>query len=67
METIEFNITINDATLNHLTKNETKLIANYKLAKEKKDWETSDKLREEIKKLGYIIEDKPDGPRIKKI
>jgi len=36
------------------------------LRKEKK-WEEADLIREEIRKLGYTIEDKPEGPNLKKI
>lgn len=36
-------------------------------ARKKKDFKESDKIREEIKKLGYVIEDSAEGPRIKKI
>jgi cysteinyl-tRNA synthetase len=37
-----------------------------RLRKEKK-WDEADKLREEIRKAGYQIDDSPDGPIIKKI
>jgi cysteinyl-tRNA synthetase len=33
-------------------------------ARKTKDWKRSDRLRDEIKKLGFIIEDKSDGVRI---
>ncbi len=33
-------------------------------AREEKNWEESDRLRDEIDKLGYIIEDTPDGQRV---
>jgi len=36
-------------------------------ARKKGDWEVADKIREKIKELGYMIEDTPAGPRIKKI
>jgi len=32
-----------------------------------KNFKESDKIRDEIKSLGYIIEDSPSGPRLKKI
>jgi cysteinyl-tRNA synthetase len=35
-------------------------------ARKEKNWEKADKIREEIKQRGYIIEDTPQGPRIKK-
>lgn len=36
-------------------------------ARKEKNWEKADKIREEIKDKGYIIEDTPQGPRIKKL
>jgi len=36
-------------------------------ARKNKEFATSDKLREEIKKAGYLIEDSKDGPKLKKI
>jgi cysteinyl-tRNA synthetase len=36
-------------------------------ARESKNWKRSDELRNEIKEWGYLIEDTPDGPVIKKI
>jgi len=36
-------------------------------ARKNKDWKTSDKLRDEIKDRGYLIEDTPSGYRIKKL
>ena len=36
-------------------------------ARENKDWEKSDELREDIKKLGYNIEDTATGYVIKKL
>ncbi len=32
-----------------------------------KRWQEADKIREKIRKLGYIIEDSPSGPRLKKL
>ncbi len=37
-----------------------------KNAKDKKNYKEADKLREEIENLGYIIEDAPDGQKIRK-
>jgi len=36
-------------------------------ARKNKDWNTSDKIRDQLKTKGYIIEDSKTGPRIKKI
>ncbi len=35
--------------------------------RKKQDWKKADKIREEIKKLGYKIEDTKEGPKISKI
>lgn len=43
------------------------LIRKRESARKKRDWETADKLREEIKKLGYLLEDTPEGIRWRKI
>jgi len=44
-----------------------KLIAQREKARQEKNWPESDQLREEIKKLGYQVEDTTIGPTIKKI
>jgi cysteinyl-tRNA synthetase len=36
------------------------------LRKQKK-WEEADKMRQKIEKLGWQVEDKPEGPNLKKI
>lgn len=36
-------------------------------ARENKDWEMSDKLRDRIKEKGYIIKDSKDGFQIEKV
>lgn len=43
-----------------------KLVEEREVARKNKDWEKADKIREEIKNRGYIIEDTPQGPRVKK-
>jgi len=43
-----------------------KLVEIREEARKRKDYETADKIREEIRRRGYIIEDTPSGPRIKK-
>ncbi len=35
------------------------------IARQKKDFAASDRIRDELKELGYIIEDTPNGPRVK--
>lgn len=44
-----------------------KLAEDREEARKKNDWAESDKLRDEITKLGYTIEDTEKGPQIKKI
>jgi len=36
-------------------------------ARRAKDYKTADSARDELKKKGYIIEDTPNGPRVKRI
>ncbi len=38
-----------------------------KEAREKKDWKEADRQRDEILSMGYLIEDSPEGVRLKKI
>lgn len=45
----------------------TKLLKDREEARKNKDWEESDNIREEIKKLGFAVEDKPEGQRLSKI
>lgn len=42
------------------------LLEERETARKNKDWKKADEIREEIKKRGYIIEDTPQGPRIRK-
>ncbi len=43
------------------------LAANRQKARETKDWKRSDELRDEIKKMGFEVEDSASGQRLKKI
>ncbi|AAM04189.1 TPA: cysteine--tRNA ligase [Methanosarcina acetivorans] len=43
-----------------------RLVEEREAARKKKDWGTSDTLREKIRTLGYIIQDKKEGPNVKK-
>jgi cysteinyl-tRNA synthetase len=43
------------------------LIKQREQARKDKDWKLSDELRDKIKKQGYLVEDKPEGQKIKKI
>ncbi len=44
-----------------------KMIEERESARKEKDWEKSDKIREELKSKGYEIEDTPEGVRVSKI
>ena len=44
-----------------------KLVAEREKARAEKNWQESDRLRDEIKKLGFQVEDTANGPVIKKI
>jgi len=48
-------------------KNILELIEKRESVRLQKDFETADKLRDQIKEKGYILEDSADGPRVKKI
>ena len=44
-----------------------KLVYRREIARKSEDFKESDKLRHQIKKLGYEIEDTPTGPKIKQV
>jgi len=44
-----------------------KLVEQREEARKKKDFKLSDKIRTEIKAKGFVVEDTPEGPRVKKI
>ena len=43
-----------------------KLVEERETARKKKEWATSDALREKIKSLGYVVKDTKEGPNVKK-
>ncbi len=43
-----------------------KLVDERQLAREQKDWTTSDNLRDQLSELGYTVDDTPYGPLVKK-
>jgi len=43
-----------------------KLIEKREEARKKLDYKTADKIREKIKELGYLLEDAPEGPKVRK-
>lgn len=50
-----------------LPKEVTDLLEKRKQAREEKNWELSDKIRDEIKEKGYIVKDTKDGMTVEKI
>jgi len=40
------------------------LVAERERARRQKNWERADQIRDEIDKLGYLIDDSPAGPKI---
>ncbi|MDO8520729.1 MAG: cysteine--tRNA ligase [bacterium] len=44
-----------------------KLLDARKIARDNKNFTESDRLRDEIKKLGYVVKDTPDGQRLEKV
>jgi cysteinyl-tRNA synthetase len=50
-----------------LPKEVEKLIQQREEARKRKDWKTADRIREEAKRLGYILEDTPEGVRWRKM
>ena len=49
-----------------VSKEVKKLVEKREKARKKKDFEKSDELREEIKKLGWEVQDSSEGPRLRK-
>jgi cysteinyl-tRNA synthetase len=43
-----------------------KLVEERESARKKKEWAISDALREQIKSLGYVVQDTKEGPNVKK-
>ncbi len=50
-----------------LPKEVEKLVKQRKLAREQKNWAESDRLRDEIQKLGYCIKDSKTGMELQKM
>jgi cysteinyl-tRNA synthetase len=44
-----------------------KLVEEREEARKKKDWKRADVIREEIRKMGFIVEDTAEGPRCRKV
>ena len=50
-----------------LPQNVKKLMAQREEARGKKDWKKADAIREQIKKLGFVLEDTQEGPKLRKV
>lgn len=55
---------LEDVSTTNLPENIQNIINKREDARKNKDWKTSDKLRDELKSLGYAVEDLPEGPRV---
>ena len=53
--------------INNIPEEIINLAEKRKLARDNKEWNESDKLRDEIQEKGYIIKDSKDGYEIQKI
>ena len=65
-ETGKFEVSGSGADLKMLPKDVKKIMVSRETAREKNNFEESDRLRNEIEKLGYIVEDTKDGMRVYK-
>jgi len=45
----------------------TELVAARTEARKKKDFTSADRIRDELHDMGYVVEDTPEGPRVKKL
>jgi len=54
----------NNLDIKDLPENIQNIIEKRESARKNKDWKTSDELRNELSRLGYQIDDKPEGPQI---
>jgi len=66
-ETVSYEMGVGEAKFTHIPKEVNELIKQREQARKNKNWELSDELRDKIKEQGYLIEDKSDGQKIKKI
>ena len=44
-----------------------KLVAERQIARQEKDWKKSDEIRDEVVRLGYVIEDSVEGQKVRKV
>jgi cysteinyl-tRNA synthetase len=51
----------------HIPEEVMKLVEERETARKKKEWAISDALRENLKSLGYIVQDKKEGPNVKRV
>ncbi len=58
---------LEDLEADKIPANIMKLVKEREKARAEKDWTKSDKLRDKIKKKGYVVEDSKDGVKVRKI
>lgn len=56
-----------DAGITEIPKEIMKLVEERESARKKKEWATSDALREKIKSFGYVVKDTKEGPNVQKV
>lgn len=62
------NIIINsEATVTHTEESVNNLVQDRERARKEKNFKRADEIRDEVKALGFIIEDTPEGPKARKI
>ena len=59
--------TIEPETETEIPEHIKKILHEREIAREKKDWHSSDLLRNEIQALGYELKDTDDGQKVRKI
>jgi cysteinyl-tRNA synthetase len=61
---LEADILPNSTDISSLPDDIQNLLRERELARTKKDWSRSDDIRDELSKLGYSVEDHPEGPSV---
>jgi len=60
-----FGLRLNKVKPLKISKQVQKLLKKREVLRKEKKWQEADKIREQIQKLGYLIEDTPKGPKLK--
>ncbi len=61
------NLEVKTVSLDDLSGEIRELVEKRENAREEKDWNKADEVRNELKKRGYVVKDSSDGPKITKI